>query len=281
MTERDSKREPYSTKNQQVQKTDLHKKDSDPSPPLNSDAYPGGNETQRFTDKKFIPTMDRSSNLERDAQPEKDTNVWRAVSKPHNAEPGNPPYGYEVEDPSWDDSVGRWETRTIDLEREGEEGDPLAELRMIATREARALQEYPNGKDEMYYVPPTPVKRRQEEVKEVRMPRKRSKVMKAEKETSESSAAEVESSGFKSFNDFDEDIFKFDQATKMYICPRNDCDKAFPSLSRIKRHYIIHTDIKPFKCLNPGCFRRFSRKDNMLQHCRVHCQYAGDVENHK
>lgn len=78
----------------------------------------------------------------------------------------------------------------------------------------------------------------------------------------------------KSFNDFDDSIFQFDEETKKYFCPKPGCDKAFPSLSRIKRHYIIHTDIKPFRCENPGCNKRFSRKDNMLQHFRVHCPYT-------
>lgn len=80
-------------------------------------------------------------------------------------------------------------------------------------------------------------------------------------------------SDLKSFNDFDESMFKFNENTKKYKCPHPDCDKEFPSLSRIKRHFIIHTDIKPFKCENPECDKTFSRKDNMLQHSRVHCPY--------
>ena len=70
----------------------------------------------------------------------------------------------------------------------------------------------------------------------------------------------------KSFNDFDEGIFVFNPSTRRYMCPDQSCGKEFPSLSRIKRHFIIHTDIKPFKCQNKECNRRFSRKDNMLQH---------------
>lgn len=78
----------------------------------------------------------------------------------------------------------------------------------------------------------------------------------------------------KSFNDFQEDLFQMDEETKTFICPVPECGKDFPSLSRIKRHYIIHTDIKPFVCKNKECDKRFSRKDNMLQHYRMHCPYT-------
>ncbi|ORD94855.1 Z561 [Enterospora canceri] len=82
------------------------------------------------------------------------------------------------------------------------------------------------------------------------------------------------SENVKSFNDFDEKIFEMDETRGMFVCPVSGCEKEFPSLSRIKRHYIIHTDIKPFKCKNKDCDRRFSRKDNMLQHYRTHCPYT-------
>jgi len=248
------------------------------APAARRDAVSGGNETQRFTDKKFPPTMGRSSNLGREPAADDETELRRELSRVYD--PRHAYKAYECEEDGWeDDSTGRGgvmdgyarhsdDTRTPDWEQE----DLLSELRMVARREARALQELPNAKDETYFRPPTPVKQRLEYIKEAKQERQRVKAPRLE---SESSAIEVDSSGFKSFNDFDEDIFKFDQSTKMFNCPWEDCDKAFPSLSRIKRHYIIHTDIKPFKCLNPGCDRRFSRKDNMLQHCRVHCQFAG------
>ncbi|KAI4291641.1 hypothetical protein PAPHI01_0915 [Pancytospora philotis] len=80
----------------------------------------------------------------------------------------------------------------------------------------------------------------------------------------------------RSFNDFDEGIFKFNAETEKYMCPAEGCAKEFPSLSRIKRHFIIHTNIKPFKCRNKDCDRTFSRKDNMLQHYRVHCPHSSN-----
>lgn len=71
----------------------------------------------------------------------------------------------------------------------------------------------------------------------------------------------------------DDDMFLtvIENDTKMYICPHTSCNKKFPSLSRVKRHYIVHTGQKPYKCLNKNCRKSFSRKDNMLQHFRNHC----------
>lgn len=154
--------------------------------------------------------------------------------------------------------------------------DLLAELRSVARREAMFLQEYPDRIGEVYFQPPiSPSKLPQKyltktDVNEEQVRKQR----RIEKVRPEGALNDAENEEFKSFNDFDEGIFKFDMKEKHFSCPWEGCDKKFPSLSRIKRHYIIHTDIKPFKCLNPGCNRRFSRKDNMLQHYRVHCPYA-------
>ncbi|ELA42227.1 uncharacterized protein VICG_00626 [Vittaforma corneae ATCC 50505] len=165
----------------------------------------------------------------------------------------------------------------------------LEELRNIARIEAKSLQEVSDRAEETYFHPPaSPSRHPLEYLREIYQTENRlSEYMESkpkhrrhEKELSDSSAVEVDSSGFKSFNDFDEGIFRFDPNTKLFNCPWEDCDKAFPSLSRIKRHYIIHTDIKPFKCLNPGCSRRFSRKDNMYQHYRVHCPFANHSYRH-
>ncbi|KAG0418973.1 Zinc finger C2H2 protein, partial [Dictyocoela roeselum] len=58
---------------------------------------------------------------------------------------------------------------------------------------------------------------------------------------------------------------------KIYFCPFERCNRNFPSKSRIKRHFVVHTDDKPYKCLNPYCQKAFSRKDNMIQHYKSHC----------
>ncbi len=57
---------------------------------------------------------------------------------------------------------------------------------------------------------------------------------------------------------------------RMYMCPEENCTKAFPSRSRLQRHIVVHTGIKPFECLHATCARTFGRRDNMLQHYRTH-----------
>lgn len=61
---------------------------------------------------------------------------------------------------------------------------------------------------------------------------------------------------------------------KVFKCTFPECRKIFPSLSRMRRHYIIHTGAKPFKCLNAECPKSFSRRDNMIQHHKGHCIYT-------
>lgn len=80
--------------------------------------------------------------------------------------------------------------------------------------------------------------------------------------------------------DFDDSLFKMIglDNKKVYTCPDASCNKIFPSLSRAKRHYIVHTGHRPFKCNNPLCNKYFSRKDNMLQHEKMHCSA---VKRHK
>lgn len=81
-----------------------------------------------------------------------------------------------------------------------------------------------------------------------------------------------ENEAFESFADFSDDMFssKIKNDVRVFCCAFPTCDVELPSLSRIKRHYLVHTNFKPFKCLK--CSKRFSRKDNMLQHYRTHCK---------
>lgn len=59
-------------------------------------------------------------------------------------------------------------------------------------------------------------------------------------------------------------------APGIHVCGHVGCGKAFPSRSRLQRHLIVHTDEKPYECPFEGCRRRFSRRDNMLQHHKSH-----------
>lgn len=160
--------------------------------------------------------------------------------------------------------------------------DLLEELRSIAKHEVKNLQNSTDRMEEIYFRPPlSPTKRQLKNSSELsntieEVATCKPRVSKPRAVIKEEIQAET-ADGVSSFNDFNENIFKFNDNTKMYNCPWEGCDKLFPSLSRIKRHYIIHTDIKPFKCLNLACNRRFSRKDNMLQHYRVHCPFANQT----
>lgn len=48
------------------------------------------------------------------------------------------------------------------------------------------------------------------------------------------------------------------------------CDKGFTTSGHLARHHRIHTGEKNHPCSFPGCFQRFSRQDNCLQHYRTH-----------
>lgn len=63
---------------------------------------------------------------------------------------------------------------------------------------------------------------------------------------------------------------KENTGTNQYFCTHQGCSKSFPSKSRLMRHMVIHSGVKPFQCLYPDCERAFSRRDNMLQHYRTH-----------
>lgn len=102
------------------------------------------------------------------------------------------------------------------------------------------------------------------------------KTEKSEIESEEESEEGVKSaSKIESFADFENEMFasKSKNGAKMYTCPHKGCGMELPTLSRIKRHYIVHTKLRPFRCMNKECGKRFSRKDNMLQHYKVHCSH--------
>ncbi|KAI8644306.1 hypothetical protein BD408DRAFT_413651 [Parasitella parasitica] len=60
-------------------------------------------------------------------------------------------------------------------------------------------------------------------------------------------------------------------APKLFRClGYGNCDMVFTRSEHLARHERKHTGEKPYECIVPGCNRRFSRFDNMMQHTQTH-----------
>ncbi|GAN11322.1 hypothetical protein MAM1_0545c10881 [Mucor ambiguus] len=60
-------------------------------------------------------------------------------------------------------------------------------------------------------------------------------------------------------------------APKLFRCTGyGNCDMVFTRSEHLARHERKHTGEKPYECIVPGCNRRFSRFDNMMQHTQTH-----------
>ncbi|KAI8365518.1 hypothetical protein BD560DRAFT_332546 [Blakeslea trispora] len=58
---------------------------------------------------------------------------------------------------------------------------------------------------------------------------------------------------------------------KVFQCTGyGDCQMIFTRSEHLARHTRKHTGEKPYLCIMPGCTRKFSRFDNMMQHTQTH-----------
>ena len=55
---------------------------------------------------------------------------------------------------------------------------------------------------------------------------------------------------------------------KQYICQAEGCGKRFLDNSKLKRHMLVHSGEKPYKC--ELCNKRFSLDFNLRTHLRIH-----------
>lgn len=55
---------------------------------------------------------------------------------------------------------------------------------------------------------------------------------------------------------------------RMFICQVQGCNKRFLDNSKLKRHQLVHTGEKPYKC--DVCNKRFSLDFNLRTHLRTH-----------
>ena len=51
-----------------------------------------------------------------------------------------------------------------------------------------------------------------------------------------------------------------------YVCP--DCGKEFSLKGNLKKHYMIHTDTRPFVC--PLCNKGFRQNYSYVRHMKIH-----------
>lgn len=57
---------------------------------------------------------------------------------------------------------------------------------------------------------------------------------------------------------------RYKHEPRLYTC--SECDKAFPFLSELNKHFRSHTGEQPFTCSHTGCDKSFFRQDRARAH---------------
>ncbi|KAK3933818.1 hypothetical protein QBC46DRAFT_431062 [Diplogelasinospora grovesii] len=70
--------------------------------------------------------------------------------------------------------------------------------------------------------------------------------------------------------------------TRPFQCDWQSCGKSFMDITRLQRHYRIHTNERPYPCTTPGCGKSFIQRGALTVHIRTHtgekphvCQHLG------
>lgn len=59
-----------------------------------------------------------------------------------------------------------------------------------------------------------------------------------------------------------------DKRLKNYLCPYEDCDKAFTRPVRLEEHIRSHTNTRPFQCPHTPCDKNFLRQSHLTHHIK-------------
>ena len=66
----------------------------------------------------------------------------------------------------------------------------------------------------------------------------------------------------------------------VHPCPHSDCIKYFTRPSRLQTHLLTHTGDRPYKCLEDGCMKSYSRAAHLKRHTiKIHSSTDPDTSN--